>query len=285
EKGFSRHTIRNYENDLKEFFSFLNEKRKKSSLEEISSLDIRSFISNCIKKGNSRSTVSRKLSTFRSLFRFFQREGIIEINPAREISLPKKGRRLPEFLSIDEIFKLLEDGGEKTFINLRNIAILELLYATGVRVSELVGINFSDIDYGACTIRIRGKGRKERIVLFGERAKTAIDKYLDKRRNLTTDIDKDALFINKRGKRLTARSVGRIVDEYCRRSGIYKRIGPHKLRHTFATHMLNSGADLRTIQELLGHSSLSTTQKYTHIGIDKLVEAYDKYHPRSKLKK
>lgn len=285
EKGFSVHTVRNYLKDLELFQAFLKENNKYTSLENITSSEIRAFISHSIKTKNSRATVARKLSTLRSFFRFFQKDGLIGINPAVEINLPKQGHKLPVFLSVDEVFKLLEKSGEKSFPVLRDIAILELLYATGMRVGELVGIDYDAIDFETGTIRVKGKGKKERMVIFGERAKNALNLYLEERKKIGVEVDKKSLFINQRGSRLTARSVGRIVDKCCRKSGIHKRIGPHKLRHTFATHMLNSGADLRTIQELLGHVSLSTTQKYTHVGIDKLVEAYDKYHPRSKLKK
>ncbi len=285
EKGFSVHTVRNYMKDLEHFQKFLIEKKASMKIENITSSLVRAFISKSVSGGNSRTTVARKLSTLRSFFRFFQKEGIIGINPASQVSLPKKGSKLPEFLSVDEVFRLLGGKNEKSFPVLRDIAILELLYATGVRVSELVEIDFDKVDYSSNTIRVKGKGNKERVVIFGESASKALRAYIDERRKREYGSEEKALFINLRGARLTARSVARIVDKYCRKSGIYKRIGPHKLRHTFATHMLNSGADLRTIQELLGHSSLSTTQKYTHIGIDKLVETYDKYHPRSKLKK
>lgn len=277
----SPHTLRAYKNDLKEFFNFAKLEPK-----QIDSMIIRGFISEQILKGKAKTTVSRKLSTIRSFFAYLYKEGIIKINPARVVSSLKIKRKLPKFLTVDDAFKLVEAPSEDKFTIQRDRAILELLYGCGIRVSELCGLNLEDIDLNEGLIKVRGKGNKERIIPAGQKAKEAIKKYLAIRQILRIKKnfhDQEApFFINNRGNRLSDRQVRRIVEKYAKFVGVLEKIGPHTLRHTFASHLLMEGADLRVIQELLGHSSLSTTQIYTHIDLKHLIEIYDKSHPLTK---
>jgi len=284
ERGLSEHTVRNYCSDILQFQSFFEDLRKNKSVSEITASDVREFLSSVMKKGDRRTSMARKLSALRSFFNFLHKEGIIEKNPAAELSIPKMPKRLPLFLNVDEVFRMLDQKNDEGFTNIRDIAILEFLYGTGIRVGELVSVDNRQIDFDSRTVKILGKGKKERIVVFGEKAAQALTNYMALKDGMGLQVSSDALFVNSRGGRLTARSVGRIVEKYIKLCGISKKVSPHKLRHTFATHLLNAGADLRTIQELLGHSNLSTTQKYTHVGIEKLVETYDKFHPRAKVK-
>jgi integrase/recombinase XerC len=214
------------------------------------------------------------------------REKVIPSNPAKSVSTPKVEKTLPTTLSVDEAFRLMEspqsrprkssDGSEER--SLRDRAILELLYSSGLRVSELVGLNSDQLDLDLGIVRVMGKGRKERIVPVGMKAIDALNAYFNERGMLKGD---EPIFINSSGGRLTARSVGRLIKKYSKHSGIFRKVSPHSLRHTFATHLLDAGADIREIQEMLGHSSLSTTQRYTHVSMGKLMEVYDKAHPRS----
>ncbi|MCX7988751.1 MAG: tyrosine recombinase XerC [Thermodesulfovibrio sp.] len=281
QRGDSPHTLRAYKNDLKEFFNFA-----KLAPEKIDSMIIRGFISEQILKGKAKTTVSRKLSTIRSFFAYLYNEGIIKINPARSVSSLKVNRRLPKFLTVDDVFKLVEAPSEDKFTVQRDKAILELLYGCGVRVSEICNLNLEDVDLKEGFIKVKGKGNKERIVPTGIKAKEALKKYLAMRQILRIKKNFPAqetpLFINNRGGRLSDRQIRRIVFKYARAIGLADRIGPHTLRHTFASHLLMEGADLRVIQELLGHSSLSTTQIYTHIDLKHLIEIYDKSHPLTK---
>lgn len=281
QRGDSPHTLRAYKNDLEEFFNFTN-----MEVEKIDSVVIRGYVSEEILKGKSKTTVARKLSTIRSFFSYLYSEGIIKINPARGISSLKIKRTLPKFLTVDDAFKLVEAPSEDKFTVQRDRAILELLYGCGIRVSELCGLNLEDIDLREGLIKVRGKGNKERIIPAGQKAKEAIKKYLAIRQILRIKRNFHAqetpLFINNRGSRLSDRQVRRIVKKYSKAIGILEKIGPHTLRHTFASHLLMEGADLRVIQELLGHSSLSTTQIYTHIDLRHLIEVYDKSHPLTK---
>lgn len=281
QRGDSPHTLRAYKNDLKEFFNFA-----KIELEKIDTMVIRGFISEQILKGNSKTTVSRKLSTIRSFFSYLYSEGIITINPARVISSLKIKRKLPKFLTVDDVFKLVEAPTENKFTVQRDKALLELLYGCGIRVSEICNLNLEDVELKDGFIKVRGKGNKERIVPTGQKAKEALKKYLAIKQILKIknnfSSDETPLFINNRGKRLSDRQVRRIVLKYAKAIGILDKISPHTLRHTFASHLLMEGADLRVIQELLGHSSLSTTQIYTHIDLKHLIEIYDKSHPLTK---
>lgn len=281
QRGDSPHTIRAYRRDLIEFFEFA-----KTKPELVEPIAIRGFISERILKGNSKTTVARKLSTIRSFFSYLYSEGIIKINPARTVSSPKIKRKLPNFLTVDDAFKLVESPSEDKFTIQRDKAILELLYSGGIRVSELCNLNLDDIDLKSGLIKVKGKGKKERIVPIGQKAKEALKKYLAIRHLLRIkkklQAEESPLFINNRGKRISDRQVRRIVKKYASLVGIQDKIGPHTLRHTFASHLLMEGADLRVIQELLGHSSLSTTQIYTNIDLKHLIEVYDQSHPLTK---
>lgn len=296
EKGYSGHTCRAYLHDLEEFSSFvadgetargLKQKNEKAVwANEINALTIRSYLGFLYKK-NSKATLARKLSALRSFFKHLVKHGLIQENPADWIQTPKQDKTIPAYLSVDDMFRLLDFIKVGDWIGLRNRAIFETLYSSGIRVSELAGLNVFDMDPGNGTIRVLGKGNKERIVPIGKKAITAILAY---RNELRTKGDKffaqtgpeknGPLFLNKSYKRLTTRSIARILEKLIRECGLLATVSPHGLRHTFATHMLDAGADLRTVQELLGHKSLSTTQKYTHVSIDKLMETYDKAHPR-----
>lgn len=291
EKNASEHTVRNYLSDLNQFSDFIKHSLPSSSPdseeprpEKIDATVIKSFLAELYRK-NKKSSIARKLASLRSFFRFLVREGIVQQNPAEIVATPRQEKHLPPFLSIDEIFALLEIPDQSTALGKRDKAILEFLYATGVRVSELVGLSLSYLDLDLGITRVMGKGRKERIVLLGSKAITALKSWLEVRENLqgpgAAEDDRNAVFLNHRGKRLSARSVARIVDKYIVRSALLRKISPHSLRHTFATHLLDNGADLRGIQELLGHVSLSTTQKYTHLSLDHMMEVYDKAHPRA----
>lgn len=231
---------------------------------------------------HSPSSMARKLASLRTFFQFCIRKDLLGTNPAKEVATPKVPKRLPLFLTVDEVFALLDVPSDADALGARDKAIMELLYASGVRVGELVDLNQDNIDLKDRTLKVLGKGRKERIVPMGEKACRAIAKYIEYRGGLIPHGKKEyALFLNRRGGRLTARSVERMLGKYVKMSGIQKKVTPHVLRHTYATHLLGQGADMRGIQELLGHASLSTTQKYTHVGIENIMEAYDKSHPKA----
>jgi len=277
ERAASAHTIRAYKKDLEEFFKYVKERP-----EDIEMIDVRGFIAEQITRGLKKTTVGRRLASVRSFFRYLCREGFAKSNPAKVVPNPKVPRLLPRFLDIDDSFALVEKPDGIGFIPARDKAILELLYSSGLRVSELSGLNMDDINIREGLLKVRGKGRKERVVPVGSKAMGAIKSYMVERIPLKS---KDrALFLNRRGMRLTERGVRRVVVKYARMLGISGQIGPHTLRHTFASHLLQSGADLRVIQELLGHSSLSTTQKYTHLDVTHLIDIYDRTHPFAKDK-
>jgi integrase/recombinase XerC len=275
ERGVSPHTLRAYRKDLKMFAGYV-----KTAPEKIDMLDVRGFIAEQISGGLSRVTVSRRLSSVRSFFKFLYREGYIKANPAKLVPSPKVPKLLPKYLSVDDIFSLIEKPEGIGFLPARDRAILELLYSSGLRVSELSGLNTDDLNIKESLIKVRGKGRKERIVPVGSKAIDAVKSYLIERMLLKSR--EKALFLNRRKARLTDRSVRRIVVKYARALAMNGKVGPHTLRHSFASHLLQGGADLRVIQELLGHSSLSTTQKYTHLDIRHLMDIYDKAHPFAK---
>jgi len=272
EKAVSSHTLRAYRKDLEIFFDYA-----KTEPEGIDMIDVRGFVAEQIKGGMNKTTVGRRLSCIRSFFKFLHREGYIKSNPAKLVSNPKVSKLLPRFLSVDEVFSLVEKPEGIGFIPVRDKAILELLYSSGLRVSELSGLNIEDLNIKESLIKIRGKGKKERIVPVGSKAIDALKSYIIERMLLKSK-DK-ALFLNRMGTRLTDRGVRRIVVKYARDLAMYGHISPHTMRHTFASHLIQGGADLRVIQELLGHSSLSTTQKYTHLDITHLMDIYDKAHP------
>lgn len=275
ERGASEHTIRSYRKDLETFSEYTQ-----SQAEAVDMTDIRGYIAAQMNSGLSKSTVSRRLASVRSFFKFLHREGIIRSNPARMVSSPKLPKLLPKLLTVDDVFSLVEKPEGIGFGPVRDRAILELLYSSGLRVSELSGLNADDLNIREGLVKVRGKGKKERLVPVGKKATEALKAYLIER-VLLKKKDK-ALFLNRRCTRLTDRGVRRIVVKYARAILLNGRIGPHTLRHTFATHLLQGGADLRVIQELLGHSSLSTTQKYTHLDITHLMDVYDKAHPLAK---
>ncbi len=276
ERGFSEHTLRAYEKDLTEFLTFIEREPLKVDI-----YDIRSYISYLSSKRLQKTSISRALSSLRSFYRYLHREGYVKKNPARLISHPKLPKKLPAFLTVDDAFALVESPDGDEFIKLRDRAILETLYGSGLRVSELTGLNMEDLNLREGWLRAKGKGKKERIVPIGHKAIEALKRYISEKTGITTN--SSALFINRRGERLTSRTVHRIVIKYARLMGI-SGIGPHTLRHTFATHLLEAGADLRVIQELLGHASLSTTQRYTHIDAAHLIDVYDRAHPLSRIK-
>lgn len=275
ERGVSKHTIRSYRKDLDTFFEYV-----RSEPESIDLSDVRGFVAGQMSAGLMKSTVGRRLAAVKSFFRFLHREGYLKTNPARLVSTPKQPRLLPKVLSVDDVFSIVEKPEGIGFYPLRDRAILELLYSSGLRVSELSGLNADDLNVKEGLVKVRGKGRKERIVPVGRKAVAALRNYMIER-VLLKKKDK-ALFLNRNGMRLTDRGVRRIVVKYARAILLDGKIGPHTLRHSFATHLLHGGADLRVIQELLGHSSLSTTQKYTHMDITHLMEVYDRAHPLAK---
>ena len=276
EKNSSEHTVKNYSIDLRNFFAFT----KDLPVEKIDYLEIRRFLASLNEKGFSKSSISRKLACLRSFFKFLVRENHLKENPASSISTPKKDKKLPLFLEEKEISNLLDAPAADSKTEKRDKSILELLYSSGIRVSELVGLNIEDVDFFGEVLRVRGKGKKERLVPAGGKALNAIREYVDSRAEGNGG-NRGPLFLNKGKTRLTDRSVRRIVLKYSRRIALNKNISPHVLRHTFATHMLDRGADLRSVQELLGHENLSTTQIYTHVTTKRLKEAYDDAHPRA----
>lgn len=287
EKRASPHTVKNYMLDLVQFCEYVSLHQpeliqgQSLQLNAINPLMLRSFLALLFQKNNPAS-VARKLSSLRSFFQYFLKKGEISQNPARAIHSPKVPKRLPQFLNVDEVFKLLDMHYDSTFKGRRDQSVLELLYSCGLRVSELVGLNMKDLDLESRMVRVLGKGNKERLVPIGQKAVDRINTYLPFRQLvMQKNPESLALFINFRAGRLTARSVQRLVDQAIQKTGIAKNISPHVLRHSFATHLLNAGADLRSIQELLGHSSLSTTQKYTHVNVDQLMKVYDRSHPKA----
>ncbi|HIJ97007.1 MAG TPA: tyrosine recombinase XerC [Desulfuromonadales bacterium] len=278
ERAVSPHTLSAYSCDLQQLLDFVQQERGTAvSAREVDHLLLRRFLAG-LSKGTKKSSIGRKLAAIRSFFRFLQRRGIIEKNPAELIATPKKEKLLPFHLDIDQVTTLVEAPQADQKYELRDRAILELLYSSGLRVSELTGLDIGELDLATGMVRVTGKGGKQRIVPVGSRALEAVQAYLESR---SSDARKGALFLNTRGERINRRSVTRIVDLHVARIAAFKRISPHTLRHTFATHMLEGGADLRVIQELLGHASLSTTQKYTHVSIDRLMDVYDKAHPKA----
>ncbi len=285
ERGVSVHTQRNYLNDLRQFSTFLQKEFPDRDLTTIDNLTIRSYLGALYKK-NKKSSIARKLASLRTFFKFLLRKDIIADDPTALVSTPRREKHMPSFLSVDEMFALLTMPDGTTLAGIRDRAIMETLYSSGLRVSELVGMNEENLDANLGIVKVLGKGKKERIVPIGKKALVAVESYLLARKERDTSprssSSKLPLFKNLRGGRLTARSVARIINRYIEQCGIVKNISPHALRHSFATHMLDAGADLRAIQELLGHVSLSTTQKYTHVSAAKLMETYDKAHPKSR---
>jgi len=281
EKNASPHTIDAYKRDLSQLAVYLE--GRKIRLSGADNIVLRGWLAELHDRHLSKTSVARKLAAVRSFFQFCLKQRILDDNPAKVVSRPKLDSPMPGFLSESEIGQFLDlpDPGDK--LGPRDRAIFELFYATGIRVSELVGLDVADVGLDERLIRVRGKGRKERIVPFGRKAQEGLDAYFKTRLGLIQkgNFDEPAVFLNYRGERITARSVERLVSKYIRRTSVRRKISPHSLRHSFATHLLGRGADLRVIQELLGHSSLGTTQKYTHLDLPQLLNVYRKSHPRA----
>ncbi len=274
-RGLSGKTIKAYRKDLQQFLSHCHA----AGPEEVTTLTIRSFLAEMVARGLSRRSLARKLSTLRSFFKYLVDSGGLAANPAGSMRTPRFQRNLPSFLDLEQAKKLVEaPRGSDVRLSARDAAMLELMYSSGMRVAELVSIDKDEIDLRSGVVRIIGKGAKERLVPIGSYARKALETCLRRRKAAGGE---RALFVNRFGRRITARSVRRIVTKYAMRAGLASSVSPHTLRHTFATHMLDSGCDLRTVQEILGHSSLSTTQVYTHVTTRRMQEVYQKAHPRS----
>ena len=283
ERNASDLTIKSYREDLIDMADFMTDQgQKQLPLNLVSPNDLRAYLTALHQAGYARSSISRKLASLRSFFKFAQRQQLVESNPALPLRNPRGTRKLPHFLNHEEILSLLNAPKKHTEMGCRDLAILEVTYSAGLRVSELVGMNDRDIDLAEGTIRIRGKGKKERIGQLGKYAKESLLDYFRLRRPAPNGTKDPATFRNKFGGRLTSRSVARMLEKYIHQCGLDTRTSPHTLRHSFATHLLNGGADIRSVQELLGHKSLVTTQIYTHVSTANIKAAYDKAHPRAK---
>lgn len=291
-KNVSEHTLRNYRIDLLQFYEHLapldqQGHRRPVNIRQIDHITIREFMASLYARRKKKTSIARKLATLRSFFKFLCREQILDRNPAQLVSSPRLEKKLPKHLTIEAVIRFIETPDTETVLGKRDRAILELLYATGMRVSELVQLNLTDLDFRHQSVRVRGKGRKERIVPFGTKAREALEAYLSARGQLLAEAAQEecdplALFLNYQGTRITTRSVGRLIHKYAKLcADLSPDVSPHSLRHSFATHLLNAGADLRAIQELLGHARLSTTQQYTHVSTERLIEVYDKAHPKA----
>src|SRR5919202_1884762 len=260
--------------------------RREFDIKQIDHITIREWLSQLHTARKQKSSIARKLAALRTFFQFLVREGVVEMNPAKLVATPRLEKKLPNHLSIEDAIRFIETPDTETDLGKRDRAILEMLYGTGVRVSELVKLNLGDIDFKEKLVRVTGKRRKQRIVPFGDPALHALLNYMTVRNSFLQNAppderDTQAVFLNYQGTRITTRSVGRMVDKYITQCAGIHNISPHALRHSFATHLLDSGADLRDIQELLGHARLSTTQIYTHVSMEKLIEMYDKTHPKA----
>jgi integrase/recombinase XerC len=289
-KNASLHTLRNYISDLQQFYEYVTPAAKQEgerpgfSVQQLDNLVIREYLGHLYDHKIEKSSMARKISALRSFCKFLCQQNVLAQNPAKMVHLPKLTKKIPNHLTVEDTAKLIEAPDLSTSLGRRDRAILELLYACGVRVSELSGLNVDDVNYKDSMVLVRGKGRRERLVPFGQYCHRALEMYLNDRcikASWSQGEPRIPLFLNHLGTRLTTRSVARIVEKYARLKGLTQKISPHGIRHSFATHMLNSGADLRSIQELLGHKSLSTTQRYTHLSIGHLMEQYDKAHPKA----
>ncbi len=283
ERNMSPETIRAYEKDLHQFMRFFSRgDGSPVTPGEVTSLQVREYLADLREKNYQKTTVVRKLATIRSFYKFLMKKGYVTTNPLVEIQTPKVEKRLPHFLAVEEIERLLNAPQGMGFQPIRDRAILEVLYSTGLRVSELTGLNVGDIDLTGEIIKARGKGRRERIMPIGKPAIESVKKYLEIRNTVPriNESDPDALFLNRFGDRLSSRSIRKILDKYIRVTGLNEKTSPHTLRHSFATHLLNRGANLRMVQELLGHKHLSTTQIYTHVTTQAMKSALEEVHPR-----
>ena len=285
ERNASSLTLKSYREDLMALAGWLTDGYGHCPRpEQITMLDLRGYVAAMHEAGYAKSTISRRLASLRSFFRFGQREGWTRANPAKALRNPRKSKTLPHFLSTEDVGRLLEAPPAKQTMGLRDRAILETLYSAGLRVSELVGMNDGDLDFEGGILRVRGKGRRERIAPLGSYATRALQRWFAVRRLACGEAEGRAapVFVNKFGRRLTTRSVGRLLEKHLTSSGLDTRTTPHTLRHSFATHLLDRGADIRSVQELLGHKSLVTTQIYTHVSTANLRAAYEKAHPRAR---
>ena len=290
-KGCSPYTLRSYRTDLEQFIHFMENRKPDAARGEgnghaagsVESLVVREYLGSLYGRLK-RTSIARKLSAVRSFFRFLEKEGSDCGNPAAEIRTPKLEKVIPPYLPVDDVFRLLERPDKTTSSGMRDLAVLEVLYSCGFRAGELGSLNVGDVDFQGRLVKVTGKGNKERIVPIGRKALSVLKEYLEAtggwRGEKAVFLPESPLFINIRGGRLTTRSMGRIIKKYVVDAGLPSDISPHSMRHSYATHLLDGGADLRSVQELLGHESLSTTQKYTHVSIDRLMEVYDKAHPR-----
>jgi integrase/recombinase XerC len=286
ERNVSPNTITAYRDDLESFTAFLCNDyftmgRDQLELARVDHLTVRSYLAHLSRRKLARASVARHLSALRSFFKYLVREGAVEMNPARTVSTPKREKHLPTVMQPSDVALLLEQPDLSRPLGVRDAAFLELLYASGLRIGELVGIDIDDLELRARLVKVHGKGSKERIVPFGTKAEAALRAWLAVRTDMVPDAEEQAVFVNFRGQRITIRSVRRLFDGYLKKASLRAGISPHTMRHSFATHLLNAGADLRGIQELLGHASLSTTQKYTHLNDWQLIAVYKKAHPRA----
>ncbi|MFI4911165.1 MAG: tyrosine recombinase XerC [Sedimentisphaeraceae bacterium JB056] len=288
-KNYSEHTLNAYACDLRDFCGYLTDRRRGMPLLDVSCEVVRGYLAYLHSKGIGRKSSARKISSLRSFYKFLVSRGMLDASPIVGIRFPKRERKLPVFLDMPDIEKLFSAPPNDTWLGLRDRAIMEVIYGGGLRVSEVVGLNIDDIDFSSGVARVRGKGRKERLSPLGDCAVEAINSYRDKLQSHSNaegfEYDKVPLFVNVRGTRLSARSIRRKLDKYLIEAGMDITITPHTLRHTFATHILNNGADLRSVQELLGHKSIAATQVYTHLTTKRLKEVYDKAHPLQKSSK
>jgi integrase/recombinase XerC len=291
ERNVSEHTLRNYVSDLMQFYDYIapadkDGNRREVEIKQLDHITIREFMATLYGKQKKKTSIARKLATLRTFFKFLCREQVLDHNPARLVSTPRLDKKLPNYLTIEDATKLIETPETDSALGKRDRSILEMLYSTGMRVSELTGLNLTDCDFENQTVRVKGKRKKERVIPFGTPAKDALSAYLGVRGEILIAAPEGereplALYLNYQGTRITTRSVGRMIDKYIKVCSNVHHISPHSLRHSFATHLLDAGADLRSIQELLGHARLSTTQVYTHVSIQHLFEVYNKAHPKA----
>ncbi len=272
EKNYSKYTLINYKRDLLDFLPFVNK-----PLDKLDYFIFRKFLANLNSKSLSKRTVSRKISTLKSFFKFLLKEGFIRANPALSIPYPKLDKLLPKFLTEEEVKRFLDNLPESKDLEIRDKTVLEILYSSGMRISELIGLNLEDVDLLSGIIKVRGKGKKERILPVGKPAERIFKKYIEQRR-----FNNKALFLNRFGRRISAVGIRKAINKRAKLIALKEKVSPHVFRHSFATHILNRGADLRSVQELLGHSNITTTQIYTHLTVDNLKRVYDKAHPRAK---
>jgi len=285
ERNLSPFTVRNYSTDVLDFLAFLN-REQVGSLEHVNHFHVRKYLGQLLEEKIVRASIARKMSALRAFFRYLNQEGLVRNDPVSKVSGPKREKRLPDFLTSEEMRSLLDAPDVSTLHGMRDRAMLELLYASGLRVSEIASLDVKSVNLGTRQIRVRGKGSKERMVLMGEPAARALEEYLKAvRPKLLGKQKTDAMFLNRYGKRIAERRVQYLMKKYAESAGLSDRIHPHMLRHTFATHMLEGGADLRVVQELLGHSNLSSTQVYTHVTRGQMRSRYLDAHPRSAEKK